>query len=155
MTNNFRRFFIAATSLSVLSLAACGSATDSSSKQTSVVTSTAETTLSEKATTSEVTETEAKAEKTTVAEIKDSSSSDGGAADIAQDTRAHREGRRRGAPQDSRPGGGNGHAEGGRHAQGPRRDNQPRGGVRGDGRRLIPKGGGVQWRQETRSREEP
>lgn len=82
MTNNFRRFFIAATSLSVLSLAACGSATDSSSKQTSVVTSTAETTLSEKATTSEVTETEAKAEKTTVAEINDSSSSDGGAADI-------------------------------------------------------------------------
>ena len=82
MTNNFRRFLIAAISLSVLSLAACGSATDSSSKQTSVVTSTAETTLSEKATTSEVTETEAKAEKTTVAEIKDSSSSDGGAADI-------------------------------------------------------------------------
>ena len=82
MTNNFRRFFIAATSLSVLSLAACGSATDSSSKQTSVVTSTAETTLSEKATTSEVTETEAKAEKTTVAEINDSSSSDRGAANI-------------------------------------------------------------------------
>ena len=81
MTNNFRRFFIAVTALSVLSLAACGSA-DISSEQTSVESSTAEATLSEKVTTSEVTEAETKTEETTAAEIKETSNNDAGVTDI-------------------------------------------------------------------------